>query len=289
MADGFAERDEDGIRLQEEICEIARRENIRIIGPNTAGILNTSNGLNPCPYAAGYSSVKTGPVAICSQTGMINPQAFPYADTCCGFSKICDLGNKCDVDESDILEYLGNDPETQVISMHLESIKNGTRFMAIARKVTPSKPVLILKGGRTKEGANAAASHTGSMAVDDEIFHAVCKQAGIIRLEKFNELFELPKIFGYQPLPRGNRLAVVSFSGATGILSLDEGVKYGLSVAPFTSETEKILKDIFFILGRNPVDVGPLPAYLSSGDFMSNYGEIINAVITDNQVDSLFN
>ncbi|MBN2123978.1 MAG: CoA-binding protein, partial [Deltaproteobacteria bacterium] len=99
IADGFAERDEEGARLQREIVTLARQRGIRLMGPNTAGIVNTGNGLYPCPYEAGYERIRKGPVTLFSQTGMINPQAFPYPDLRCGISKICDLGNKCDVDE----------------------------------------------------------------------------------------------------------------------------------------------------------------------------------------------
>ena len=202
VADGFAERDEEGAKLQNEIVEIARGAGIRIIGPNTAGIVNSDNGMILGPYEPGYKKVKPGSVAICAQTGMINPQAFPYGDLHYGVSKICDYGNKCDVDECDLLEYLESDPATKVITMYLESIRDGRRFLEISRRVSAKKPVLILKSGRTREGARVSASHTGALAVDDQIFSAACKQAGIIRLEKFREFFELPKIFSLQPLPR---------------------------------------------------------------------------------------
>jgi acetyltransferase len=189
VADGFAERDEEGAKLQNEIVEIAREAGIRIIGPNTAGIVNSANGFIPDPYEPGYKKVKPGAVAICAQTGMINPQAFPYGDLHYGVSKICDYGNKCDVDECDLLEYLESDPATKVIAMYLESIRDGQRFLKISRRVAQKKPVLILKSGRTKEGAKVSASHTGSLAVDDRIFSAACKQAGTIHLEKFREFF----------------------------------------------------------------------------------------------------
>ncbi len=189
VADGFAERDEEGAKLQNEIVEIAREAGIRIIGPNTAGIVNSANGFIPDPYEPGYKKVKPGAVAICAQTGMINPQAFPYGDLHYGVSKICDYGNKCDVDECDLLEYLESDPATKVIAMYLESIRDGQRFLNISRRVANKKPVLILKSGRTKEGAKVSASHTGSLAVDDRIFSAACKQAGTIHLEKFREFF----------------------------------------------------------------------------------------------------
>lgn len=213
VSDGFAERNEEGAALQKEILEIAKKNKMRIIGPNTAGIANPANGLIPCPYIMGYERIKIGGIAICGQTGMINPQAFPYADLHYGVSKICDFGNKSDVDECDMLEYLENDPATKVITMYLESIREGRRFLEISKRVTSKKPVLILKSGRTEEGARVSASHTGSLAVDDQIFNAACKQAGIIRLEKFSEIFELPKIFALQPLPKGNQLGIISYTG----------------------------------------------------------------------------
>jgi acetyltransferase len=143
VSDGFAERDEEGARLQKELLEVAGKEKIRIIGPNTAGVVNTANWFNPCAYEAGYYRIRKGPIAICAQTGMTNPQAFPYPDLRFGVSKICDFGNKCDVDECDLLEYLAEDPDTGVISMYLESIRDGRRLLRIARSVTKKKPVLM--------------------------------------------------------------------------------------------------------------------------------------------------
>ncbi|MGQ9646320.1 MAG: CoA-binding protein, partial [Thermodesulfobacteriota bacterium] len=156
VADGFAERDEEGARLQQEILGIGRKSGMRIIGPNTAGVANPANGFIPNPYEMGYRTLKTGGIAICAQTGMINPQAFPYGDLHYGVSKICDYGNKCDVDECDMLEYLEEDRHTKVITMYLESIRDGRRFLKMSRRVTRKKPVLILKSGRTKEGARVS-------------------------------------------------------------------------------------------------------------------------------------
>jgi acetyltransferase len=286
VADGFAERDEEGAKLQNEILEIARKSGIRILGPNTAGIVNSANGLIPDPYEPGYKKVKPGAVAICAQTGMINPQAFPYADLHYGVSKICDYGNKCDVDECDLLEYLENDPATKVITMYLESIQDGQRFLNISRRVTSKKPVLILKSGRTKEGAKVSASHTGSLAVDDQIFSAACKQSGIIRLEKFREFFELPKVFSLQPLPKGNRLGIVTFTGGVGVLAIDEGAKYGLSVAKLSPEIAKKLNAIFPGLGKTVVDIGPPMAV---NNYMTIYSEILKTVLLDDQINCLFN
>ncbi len=286
VADGFAERDEEGAKLQNEILEIAREAGIRILGPNTAGVVNSANGLIPDPYEPGYKKVKPGAVAICAQTGMINPQAFPYADLHYGVSKICDYGNKCDVDECDLLEYLESDPATKVITMYLESIQDGQRFLKISKRVTAQKPVLILKSGRTKEGAKVSASHTGALAMDDQIFSAACQQAGIIRLEKFREFFELPKIFSLQPLPKGNRLGIVTFTGGVGGLAIDEGAKYGLSVAGLSPVIAKKLDAIFPGLGKTVVDIGPPMAV---NNYMTIYSEIIKTVLSDDHIDCLFN
>jgi len=241
--------------------------------------------LTPNPYEPGYEKVKSGAVAICAQTGMINPQAFPYADLHYGLSKICDFGNKCDVDECDLLEYLEGDPATKVITMYLESIRDGRRFLKMSRRVAAKKPVLILKSGRTKEGAKVSASHTGALAVDDEIFSAACKQAGIIRLEKFHELFELPKIF-LQPLPKGNRLGIVTLTGAVGVLAIDEGAKYGLSAAQLSPETIEKLNAIFPGLGKSVVDIGPPMAV---GSYIAIYPDILKTVLADDNVDCLLN
>jgi len=286
VADGFAERDAEGAKLQHEIVEIAREAGIRIIGPNTAGIVNSANGLTPDPYEPGYEKVKSGAVAICAQTGMINPQAFPYGDLHYGVSKICDYGNKCDVDECDMLEYLEGDPTTKVITMYLESIRDGRRFLEVSRRVTSKKPVLILKSGRTKEGAKVSTSHTGALAVDDQIFSAACSQAGVIRLEKFRELFELPKIFSLQPLPKGNRMGIVTFTGGVGVLAIDEGAKYGLSIAQLSPETAEKLDAIFPGLGKSVVDIGPPMAV---DNYITIYSDILKAVLLDDNIDCLFN
>jgi acetyltransferase len=286
VADGFAERDEEGARLQNEIVEIAREAGIRVIGPNTAGIVNSGNGLMPDPYEPGYKNVKPGAVAICAQTGMINPQAFPYSDLHYGVSKICDYGNKCDVDECDLLEYLETDPATEVITMYLESIRDGRRFLEVSKRVAAKKPLLILKSGRTKEGAKVSASHTGALAMDDRVFSAACQQAGIIRLERFREFFEIPKIFSLQPLPRGNRLGIVTFTGAVGVLAIDEGAKYGLSITQLSPQIAEQLNAIFPGLGKPVVDIGP-PMAVSS--YMAIYADILRTVLADEHIDCLFN
>ena len=217
--------------------------------------------------------------------GMIGPHTFPYADFHYGVSKICDLGNKSDVDESDMLEYLENDPSTKVIAMHIENIRDGRRFLEIARRVTYKKPVLVLKSGRKNEGGIVSTPQTGSLSLDDQIFDAVCKQVGIIRLEKFGELFEVPKFFAYQPLPKGNRLGIVSHTGMGAALAADEGAKYNLSLAKLSPETATKLNAIFPGLWKTIIDIGPFASLKS--DYMSIYPEILEAVLADDNIDCL--
>lgn len=287
VADGFAERDAEGAKLQDEIVAIGKRRGIRIIGPNTAGIANAQNGLNPCPYDAGYYDFRKGPVTICAQSGMINPQAFAYPEMRFGISKICDFGNKCDLDESDLLAYLENDASTGVISMYLETIRDGRRFIDMCRQVSAKKPILALKLGTTPAGAEASQSHTGSMAVDDAIFDAACAQAGVLRLRKFAELFEMPKMFASQPLPGGNRFAMVSYTGGVGVVAADEGGKYGLVMSRLSPDTAAMFDEIFPGLGGMPVDLGPMIPVVK--DFSSVYLKILNGVLKDDNVDGLFN
>jgi acyl-CoA synthetase (NDP forming) len=171
--------------------------------------------------------------------------------------------------------------------MYLESIRDGRRFLEISKRVTSKKPVLILKSGRTEEGARVSASHTGSLAVDDQIFSAACKQAGIIRLEKFSEIFELPKIFALQPLPKGNQLGIISYTGGVGVLATDEAEKYGLSSAKLSPETIIKLDAIFPGLGKTIVDIGPGMVVVT--DYMSVYPEILKTVLRDDNIDCLLN
>ena len=218
---------------------------------------------------------------------MTNPQAFPYPDLRFGVSKICDFGNKCDVDECDLLEYLAEDPDTGVISMYLESIRDGRRLLRVARRVTKKKPVLVFKSGRTKEGARASASHTGSMAVDDKIFDGLCRQTGILRLEEFQDLFEIPKIFASQPLPAGGRLGIITFTGAVGVVTIDEGAKYGMGLTTLSAETRQALDAIYQGLGNMPVDIGPMMAAVKNP--FDAYPRVVEAVAADSNVDALFN
>ena len=285
VADGFAERDEEGARLQQQLVAIAREAGIRLMGPNTAGVVNTHNNFYPCPYEAGYDRIQKGSIALISQTGVTNPQAFPYPDYVCGVSKICDLGNKCDVDECDLLEYLNNDAVTNVVSMYLETVRHGQRFFKIAHHVAIRKPLLVFKSGRSAEGARASQSHTGSLAVDDTIFNAACNQTGILRLDRFTDIFEIPKIFATQPLPAGNRLGILTITGGVAVIAIDYAQRYGLQLSQLDPATMSMLDNIFPGSGNMPVDIGPMMAAVK--DAFSHYPEILEGIMADPNVDAL--
>jgi len=174
-----------------------------------------------------------------------------------------------------------------VISMYLESIRDGRRLIETARSVTKIKPVLVFKSGKTKEGARASASHTGSMAVDDKIFDGLCRQSGILRLEEFHDLFEIPKIFASQALPKSGRLGIVTFTGGVGVVIIDEGSKYGMGLTTLSGETRQALDGIYQGLGNMPVDIGPMMAAVK--DPFDIYPGVIEAVAADSNVDALFN
>lgn len=284
LSGGFAES-EEGLALQTKVTEVARQSGMAIIGPNSAGIVNTENGFICCPYVMGDKKINVGSIALCAQNSMIGPHVFPYADLHYGVSKICDLGNKCDVDESDILEYLENDPSTKVIAMHTDDVRDTKRFLEIARRVTYQKPTLMLKSTRTNYTGIVSTPQDGSLSLDNQIFDGICKQVGIIRLDKFSELFEIPKFFAYQPMMKGNKLAIVSHTGMGAALAIDEGIKYNLSNAKLSPITARNLSLIFPNLWKTFIDIGPLAS--SKSDYMSVYPEILRTILADDNVDSV--
>ncbi|MCX5999015.1 MAG: CoA-binding protein [Chloroflexi bacterium] len=219
--EGFAESGEAGAVMQRQLLDTARGLGVRIIGPNTLGIVNTANGLVTNPYPLPYNTIHRGGIAFSSQSGIIGAHAQPMEDRVYHVGKMCDFGNKSDIDESDWLEYLTYDPLTSVISIHLETVKDGARLLDSLRKAVARKPVLVLKTGRTEAGARASASHTGSLAQDQRAINELIKQAGALPLGTWQEFWEVPKVFDSQPLPRGNRIAVVTLTGGVGVTATD--------------------------------------------------------------------
>ncbi len=257
LSEGFAESGEDGKELQRRAVDIARSNGMRIMGPNTFGTVNTANGLATIPPYIDNEKIEKGGVAFCSQTGSIGPHQMPLEDWAYPLSKMCDIGNKCDVDETDIINYLADDTDTKVVAMHLEDIRNGRKFMKAAKRLTAKKPFVVLKTGRSEAGAKASASHTGSLMGQDQVYEAALRQAGVIRVKTWLELWEVPKTLVYQRLPTGNRFAVITFTGGQGVIAADAAADNGLAIAKFSDETKGKLSEVFHRLGSNPVDVGP--------------------------------
>jgi len=285
VSDGFSERGEAGKRLQREIVEIAGRYGMRLMGPNTVGVVNAWNGVTTVPYEKGYRTIPRGHLSMISQSGLAGPQALELADLHIGIHTMIDLGNMCDIDETECLEYLGRHPDTHVISMYVENIRNGRRFLETAGRVAQNKPVLCLKSGSSADGAEAMRSHTGSLAGMDGIYQGVFRQSRVIRVDDFRELLGIAKAFLLQPLPEGNRLGVISITGAGGVMAMDCAERFGLQKAVLAKRSVDALESIFATLGKNPVDFGPAAAV--SGDFYVLYREAMRIFLADPGVDCL--
>jgi acetyltransferase len=286
-AEGFAETGAEGAQYQEEVKNILRSSGMRGFGPNTLGLVNTATGLTTS-YYAGPRMLRPGPIGFAAQSGIFVGALLRYLSSFEGFqlSKGLGLGNKVDVNESDALSYLMDDEQTQIIGMYLEDVRDGRRFLETAKRAVSKKPVLLIKGGRTQEGARATASHTASMAVEDTVFEGAIRQAGVIRLTGIDEFVRSLKGFLNMPLPRGGRLAFVTYSGAQAIMSIDTTVDLGLHVASFEETTRERIGRVIATSSktRNPVDI--FPDWLAHG-FEKTTTEILRAFLEDRGVDGI--
>jgi acyl-CoA synthetase (NDP forming) len=255
---GFAEVGEEGRALQQRVWEVAERYGIRVIGPNCVGLVNTANLLTTVEILP--ESLVPGNVSIIAQSGVFGnillDMLYQYS---LYISKAVTLGNRMDVDENEVLDYLHRDTDTRVIMMYLEGARNGRLLKETLRRVARDKPVLVLKSGRTREGRSATASHTGSMSGEDRLYDAAFEQSGAMRMDSLESLVESARVFATQPLPRGNRLGIVTGSGSLGVMATDAAVSSGLVVEPLSREAvEKVKRDApAFINIRNPLDLGP--------------------------------
>jgi 4-hydroxybutyryl-CoA synthetase (ADP-forming) len=254
---GFKEVDEAGAKLEREVGETAKKYGIKVIGPNCLGIMSFSKD-NIMNSTFLKITPKFGNIALVSQSGAICAATVEDAEAQnIGFSKVISMGNKVDMDESDVLELLAEDEDTRVIVMYLEDIRNAMRFMEIAKRITTQrkKPIIVLKSGRTAEGAKAAASHTGALGGSDANYEAAFAQCGVIRVDTMGELFDLATAFSKQPLPDGN-VVIVSNAGGPAIISTDACSRYGLKMADISSIRDEISEVIpAYGSPRNPVDI----------------------------------
>ena len=251
---GFAEIGGEGKVYQEQIVDIARKNNIRVMGPNCSGIVSRDIVTSIYPMT---KKVPRGNVVLIGQSGLLaaGMSSDMVENESLNINKVCSIGNKCDVNENDLLEYFGDDDSVDVISMYLETVTDGRNLTRIAKKVVAKKPVIFLSGGRTEAGARAAASHTGSIASNARIVEAAIRQTGMTMADDFMDLKDFAKVFSTQPLPKGNRIAVITLAGSVGVVVSDLSTSFGLVLPKLTPETTEKLKDMFETPIANPVDL----------------------------------
>ena len=282
---GFKEVGGVGIERERQIKAIADKYDISFIGPNCLGVINTDPA-SRINASFARKMPEEGSIGFLSQSGALCTAVLDYAQAKhIGFSKFISFGNKADVSEIDLLYYLKDDPKTKVILMYLEEVSDGKGLMKAAQDVISQsgKPILILKSGRTSEGASAAASHTGSLAGSDEICDAAFRQVGIIRCNNIDEMFNMAIAFAYQPPPKTNNIAIITNAGGPGVLTTDAAIHDGLKLASFSDETTEILKKNLPKTANinNPVDV--------IGDARADrYNVALSAAFKDPAVDAVF-
>jgi len=253
---GFGEVDGTGRDLEKSLLQLCRATGMRLIGPNCIGVLNTAAGLNA---TFGPSMPPAGRVAFASQSGALGLAAIQEAKRRgIGISDFVSMGNKTDISGNDLLQYWESDPETDVILLYLESFGNPRKFGRIARRVAQSKPIVAIKSGRSTAGARASASHTGALvAASDVTVDALFRQAGVIRADTIDGLFDIAALVAKQPVPTGGRVAIVTNVGGPAILCADTCEAEGLTVPPLSPETRAALKALLPAEASavNPVDM----------------------------------
>jgi acetyl coenzyme A synthetase (ADP forming)-like protein len=278
---GFKEVGGDGIAREEELLAVLREAGLRMVGPNCLGVINNDPAVAMNATFA-PASPPFGPVAFVSQSGAMGASILDYAESLgIGISMFVSSGNKADVSGNDLLEYWGTDDNTGVVLMYLESFGNPKRFVELGRAITRIKPVCVVKSGRTGAGARAAASHTGSLAGTELATDAIIAQAGAIRAHSVNHLFDLAMAFSNQPLPAGNRVAIVTNAGGPGIIAADACESAGLHVVPLSADTEAKLRSRLpeEASVNNPVD-------LIASATPPNYEFALHCVFEDPNVDA---
>ena len=289
---GFAETGEKGKELQNQLAEISRRTGIRIWGPNCMGLVDVVHQkvfsfVTPSIWDEGLLS---GNISLIVQSGMLSAGFLIDMMTRdkLGVSKACSIGNKMDVNECDILEYLLEDPDTAVVGLYLESIEEGRRFFEICKNAT--KPVVVLQGGKSEKGARAAMGHTASMACNSAIMKGALAQAGVVQADDFRQMIDFSRtlaLFPNVPRRRPGRIAIATFSGGAGIVSSDLLDRHELALADLSRDTLKSLKGVFpeWMPPSNPIDLWPA---IERNGVDKAYGQTVDAVCADPGVDAVF-
>ena len=253
---GFNEVGAGGTELQNQIVKVAKEHNIRVMGPNCTGIVSRDMITTFFPI----KDIKpNGNVTMIGQSGLLaaGMASDIIKNDTLKINKICSIGNKCDINENDLLNYFKDDDQTDVVSMYLESIAEGKELVKVGKEITAKKPVILLYGGRTEAGAAASKSHTGSIASNSRIVDAAIRQAKFIKAEDFAELKDYAKLMSTMPVPKGNKVAVVTAAGSVGVVVSDLCEENGLKLPKLGPQTVEALKDVFpeFMPPANPIDL----------------------------------
>jgi acetyltransferase len=280
VTQGFADADAKGKELQSQIDSVVKEKGIRIIGPNTLGVDNPFSHFGA--FFVPLMRREKVPTAFVSQTGAFVQPAYALAP----LGKGIDLGNACDISFADVLEYLEDDEDTKIITLYIEGVKDGRRFIETARRVASKKPILALKAGRSAKGAEKTTSHSGSLAGQDEVCDAAFKQAGIVRISDFDEQQDYVKAFLKLPPLKGHSIGVVTISGAAGVMATDSLEFYGLQLSELSNETKESLQRLSpdWMSIDNPMDVWV--ASMSHG-YKDVMRATMSAILSDLKVDGI--
>ncbi|MCG2776803.1 MAG: acetate--CoA ligase family protein [Desulfobacterales bacterium] len=279
---GLGESGEEGKKIEAEILNEAAKTGAFVIGPNCSGMFSASGDMN----FLGVPRIGKGSISVLAQSGNVIDSLTHYAKMRgVGFSKIVSVGNAIGVNLHEYIEYLKDDPDTKVIMTYLEGIKDGNNLVRVVRETVKKKPVVALKVGRSGAGARAAASHTGSLAGDDVIVDAAFRQAGIVRVSNVDELFDMAEVLSNCPLPRGNRVAILSEGGGDNSIAADNAETYGMEVPVLSQETQEKMKP-FLLQGMpasNPIDYGG-----TAEENPHMITECVKVCMEDDQVDGIY-
>ncbi len=283
ISSGFSETGEAGAKLEKSIKDLVGKSKIRVLGPNVLGFYDGHTGLNATFLPKERIRIpERGQISMISQSGSVGSTVLDVIGAHgIGVSKFVSYGNAMDIDESDLISYLANDSSTKVIAAFIEGLKDGKKFVDAVRAVGRRKPIIVLKGGKTESGAKAAASHTGSMAGSYKVYSSVFKQLGIVEARNWQEFLDYSKTF-LQPLPKGDRIAVITDGGGFGILSTDEAEKYGLNLPEPSAKLKSSLQSASSHVGslRNPID-------LTADATVERYARVMEAVLNSGEYDGV--
>lgn len=277
---GFKEIGPEGVKLEEQAIANARAAQMRLIGPNCLGVMSPVNSLN-ATFASAIA--RPGNIGFISQSGALCTSILDWSfRENVGFSAFVSIGSMLDVDWGDLIYYLGDDPSTESIVIYMESIGNARSFLSAAREVALTKPIVVIKAGRTEAAAAAAASHTGALAGSDEVLNAAFRRCGVLRVDTIDDLFNMAEVLGKQPRPKGKRLTILTNAGGPGVLSTDALIADGGELACLSDETATAFDEILpaHWSKRNPIDI------LGDAD-PDRYAKAIEVALRDPNSDGL--